>query len=254
MQLFSFILMTFLYLFASPIFVCASQEDEEIESDTQTIIHPFAYSKAIPQFEKAYSFDYIPSDRWSQNSKIGRLYEVSSKMKELFEEKDFINLKGNFHVGDCVISDVYVKFVSGKLTDCIAFEMYYPSKGIKPFFESYRSLSFDPVDINKKWHIRAAREKNVRSIKSGSWDCVDFFIHSMTRNKKTFKDFKADLMEGILWERLYKRIRRKGLENSFNRIALVVNDNAKFHFYNFYSNQDEKSKNQKLLQSLSLGR
>ena len=217
----------------------------------------FEYSDAKPKFKNVCVLDLSENKVWGDENcdeESMRIQQSVTTVEQLFQAKSFIPLSDYFFCNHNKLFQIYGRFSSGKLKECVAVQNEYYGRSLSPHFQK-RDRFFDPrTDPSKTWHISRNKNQGLllekKEFMECSWNYIDLALHWMHSYIESFKDLKYP-MESVFCERLYKKIRTKGLEKTLIRIAIVVNRNHEYSFNVVFDTKEEEEKGKKFLISFS---
>jgi hypothetical protein len=206
------------------------------------------YPDTKPQSKQVFVVDWSEGQRWKAPETSLRRTQLFEILEESLKNKGFISLPGYCWSGtDSKIAEVFGRFVDGRLKDCFIVECQYRERSLATSFGEATGRTDGRIyrSFKEKWHIRS-KDSDVSGLTDYSctelsWKWVDFSIHSMNffiRN--SYEDITSP--NGSLFcKRLYETIRRKGLEHTLMRIAVVVNKDFHYSFHAIYETQEQEN-------------
>lgn len=230
----------------------AAQEAESAAAGAPTAVVLYPSAVLFPSDEKpkskcAFRLDLSEVQEWHSDYKIIKIQKAIKYIDELFLQRGMIKLPGHYYFGsNSNFFVVYGKFVSKKLTDCVSVDVQYSVRSRSSHLNKVDVHTYLITDYSKLWYIDGNKkeENNLitkKKFMEGSWNFISATIrwtHYYIANYKGFEKPK----EAVFCKHFYERVRKKGLENSLHRVAIVVNDDRNYSFNALYSTKEEEKK------------
>ena len=182
-----------------------------------------------------------------------RLSYIETATDLMLEHLGFLSFPNGFGLKDHKSMRIYGRIQSGILRECLAIQFQYHPYSSSPCFEKYENYTDYRINrsFHDKWNIRKKNqdEKELRSLQQFtecSWKCVDCAIHRVN----DYEDGYVDANYPALLKKMYNAIQRKGLQETFSRLAVVVDRNRFYSFYTVFDKEEEAKRGEAILVEL----
>ena len=204
--------------------VSASEPPIKILQDMD--YNPYDYSDAKPRIRSVFSADISQFGEWKSDDGYNRMDECWKTLEAILEKINFKGLSVRHQSGRLGNTDN--DFIFGRLDsqqrliDCLFVHLEYSTRS--------RSLHLSPSECDTYDYKPAVHM-------ALSWRYTNTAYRSIF---ETIQCYGTD--NEIIAERVPGRVNRKGLEQSFLRIGIVINDDYTVSFYNAFETPEQQEK------------
>lgn len=214
-----------------------------MDLEPQKEIFDNPYSNGRPKTEYSFTLDASENkDSILFMSDSDRMALVTHYITDLFLNKKFQQLQLPFYPPDWNFRRIYTfgRVISNKLKEVVVIDIQNHSKKDTPFLGYQECQVWQRTKEVQSWHLNI-KTPNSEVIKATemSWRFVDTVIHHQEEHVDNYRLFPSFQLR----ERLYRRIKKNGLEKSVIRLGIVADKEGMIHFSALYDTDEEKQQN-----------